>query len=173
MGKLNSFLHEECVKNGFYFIDSSAVTERDLWKDGVHMVKMIFIYHLNNFLGLRTIIYGIDKYKEKCWWWKYFCKWPNVSNCQWFPDSSKQCFFFNLDPDLCNLQLLKQKYHSNPFISWLNINNLLKKFDSLRQICIMSPLEILWVDETKLDRSFPNSQFKINGYIFPLSERQR
>ena len=32
--KVNNFLHEECVKNGFYFIDNAAVTERDLWKEG-------------------------------------------------------------------------------------------------------------------------------------------
>ena len=58
--KAKNFLHEECVKNGFYFIDNSAVTERDLWKDGVHMVKSgkcvvaNFVCHLNNFLGLRN-----------------------------------------------------------------------------------------------------------------------
>ena len=66
---LNNFLHEECVKNGFYFIDNSGVTERDIWKDGVHMVESgkclvanNFICHLNNFLGLKeTILYGIVK----------------------------------------------------------------------------------------------------------------
>ena len=59
--KVNNFLHEECVKNGFYFIDNSAMTERDPWKDGVHMVESgkclvanNFICHLNNFLGLRN-----------------------------------------------------------------------------------------------------------------------
>ena len=57
---INDLLHEECVKNGFYFIGNSAVMDRDLWKDGAHMVKSSkclvannFIYHLNNFLGLR------------------------------------------------------------------------------------------------------------------------
>ena len=59
--KLNSFLHEVCVKIGFYFIDNSAVMERDLWKDGVHMVESgkclvakNFICNLNNFLGIRN-----------------------------------------------------------------------------------------------------------------------
>ena len=58
--KGNDFLHEECVKNG-YFIDNAAVTERDLWKNGVHMVESgkclvanDFICHLNNFLRLRN-----------------------------------------------------------------------------------------------------------------------
>ena len=76
--------------------------------------------------------------------------------------------FSNLDLDLYNLQLLKQKYHSNPFISYLNINSLSNKIDALRQIWKTAPLEILCVDETKLDSSFPNSQFRIDGYIFPL-----
>ena len=65
------------------------------------------------------------------------------------------------------IQLLKQKYHSNTFISYLNINSLSNKVDALRQICKISPLEILCVDETKLDSSFPNSKFRIDGCIFP------
>ena len=59
--KLNNALHEECLKHSFYFIDNSAVTEKDLWKDGVHLVesgKCIvannFINHLNCFFGLRN-----------------------------------------------------------------------------------------------------------------------
>ena len=47
------------MKNGFCFIDDSGVTERDIWKDRVHMVESgkrlvanHFICHLNNFLGL-------------------------------------------------------------------------------------------------------------------------
>ena len=81
--------------------------------------------------------------------------------------------FSNLDLDLYNLQLLKQKYHSNPFISYLNINSLSNKIDALRQICKTAPLEILCVDETKLDSSFPNSQFRIDGYIFRPYQRDR
>ena len=57
------------VKNGFYFIDNSALTETDLWKGGVHMLESgkclvanNFICHLNNFLGSKeTILYGIGK----------------------------------------------------------------------------------------------------------------
>ena len=81
--------------------------------------------------------------------------------------------FSNLDLDLYNLQLLKQKYHSNPFIRYLNINSLSNKIDALRQICKISPLEILCADETKLDSSFPNSQFRIDGYIFSPYRRDR
>ena len=62
---------------------------------------------------------------------------------------------------------MKQKYHSNPFISYLNINSLSIKIEALRQICKISLLEILCVNETKLDSSFPNSQLRIDEYIPP------
>ena len=75
--------------------------------------------------------------------------------------------FSNPDLDLYNLELLKQKYHLNPFISYLNIKSLSNKIDALRLICKVS-LEILCVDETKLDSIFPNSQFRIDRYISPL-----
>ena len=53
--KLNNLLHEECVKNGFYFIDNSAVTERvHMVESGKCLVANNFICHLNNFLGLRN-----------------------------------------------------------------------------------------------------------------------
>ena len=60
--KAKNFFHEECVKNGFYFIYNSAVTEREreLRRDGVCMIESgkslvanNFICYLNNSLGLR------------------------------------------------------------------------------------------------------------------------
>ena len=40
-------------------------------------------------------------------------------------------------------------------------------------MCETAPLKILCVDETKLDSGFPNSQFRIDGYIFPPYRRDR
>ena len=58
---LNKKLHEECVKNGFVFIDNEEVSSYDLWSDGVHMVesgKSIvannIIDSVKNFLGFRN-----------------------------------------------------------------------------------------------------------------------
>ena len=63
--KLNKKLHEECLKNGFHFIDNYDVESKDLWNDGVHMVesgKSIvannIIDNLKNFLGLRNHLIG-------------------------------------------------------------------------------------------------------------------
>ena len=75
--------------------------------------------------------------------------------------------------DLDGLINLRNKYPFNPIIGYLNINSLQNKIDTLREIAISSPLEILCIDETKLDNSFPENQFKIDGYQFPPLRRDR
>ena len=51
-------------------------------------------------------------------------------------------------------------------IGTLNINSLASKFDQL-EIIIRGSLDILIIQETKLDSSFPDDQFVINGYKKP------
>ena len=55
----------------------------------------------------------------------------------------------------------------------MNINSLSSKIISLREILSKVPIDILCVDETKLDSSYPNAQFRIDGYQFPLFRRDR
>ena len=52
----------------------------------------------------------------------------------------------------------------NPFIVYLNINSLRNKLIDLGEILKDLPLDYLVISETKLDESFPNSQFKLIGY---------
>ena len=54
-------------------------------------------------------------------------------------------------------------------IAYLKINSLLEKIISL----IESRNRWLYIDKTKLDTSFPNDQFKIEGYQFPPFRRDR
>ena len=51
-------------------------------------------------------------------------------------------------------------------ISHLNINSLSNKFDQLKLI-IKNKVDILVITETKLDSSFPDPQFKIDGFRQP------
>ena len=37
MQRLNRALYDECRRNGFIFVDNVAVTENDLWVDGIHL----------------------------------------------------------------------------------------------------------------------------------------
>ena len=48
----------------------------------------------------------------------------------------------------------------------ININSIRNKFDILKEL-ICDKVDILMVSETKLDSSFPDAQFLINGYSKP------
>ena len=68
----------------------------------------------------------------------------------------------SLDPTTM-LKSLKMKYRDNVFIGNLNINSIRYKFDQLMSI-IQGHVDILILTETKIDSSFPSSQFMIDGY---------
>ena len=64
------------------------------------------------------------------------------------------------------------KNKNNPFIAYLNINSLRNKIHDLRtMISDLSP-EVLTISETKIDDSFPDVQFLIDGYQSPGNLRK-
>ena len=54
-------------------------------------------------------------------------------------------------------------------IGQLNINSLRNKIDALR-LLIKGNIDILVITESKLDGSFPNSQFDIDGFAPPFRQ---
>ena len=78
-------------------------------------------------------------------------------------------FFFFLK----GLSKLRKAYPKNPITGYLNIIFLKKKIICLKDIISTSKIDILCIDETKLDTCFPDSQFKIDGYQFPLLRKYR
>ena len=77
------------------------------------------------------------------------------------------------DFDLIDAKTLRLQYSSNPLITYLNINSLQNKVDTLREITKNFPLDIFCIDETKLDDRFPDHQFEIDGYQSPPFRRDR
>lgn len=61
---------------------------------------------------------------------------------------------------------LKQKNPNNLLISYLNINSIRNKFSDLRSL-IGNTFDIITIAESKLDDSFPSSQFYLPGFQFP------
>ena len=74
---------------------------------------------------------------------------------------------------LDGLKDLKIKNFRNPFLGYLNINHLRNKIVDPRCILKEIGLECISISETKLDSSFPDSQFKIDGYHFPPFRKDR
>ena len=79
----------------------------------------------------------------------------------------------NLDSDLKKLKALRVENDSNPIVIYLNINSLGIKTNHLREICKESPIDIPYVDKTKIDSSYPDDQFQISDYQFLLFRRDR
>lgn len=77
------------------------------------------------------------------------------------------------DLSLAELKVLREEHPFNPMIGYLNINFLQNKIIPLRDIVKKCPVDILCIDETKLDSSFPDHQFKIEGYQYPPFRRDR
>ena len=70
------------------------------------------------------------------------------------------------------LSKLRKAYPNNPIIGYLN--KLFKvKIICLRYIISTSNIDILCIAETKHDTRFPDSQFKVDGYQFPLFRKDR
>ena len=61
----------------------------------------------------------------------------------------------------------KIKNVNNLTIASLNINSLRYKFDQLKVI-IQDSIDILIIQETKLDDTFPNGQFLLSGFLPPF-----
>ena len=72
--------------------------------------------------------------------------------------------------DLEMLQNDRLNFLHNPFIAYLNINSLRNKVIDLGKILKDLPLDYSLISKTKLDKSFPNSQFKLNGYVITVGK---
>ena len=62
---------------------------------------------------------------------------------------------------------LKSNNPSNLNFAYLNINSVRNKFENFKEI-INGNVYIFTIAETKLDRSFPTSQFELEGYYSPF-----
>ena len=72
--------------------------------------------------------------------------------------------FLNLLSTIKNLRLSNV---NRVVIGNLNINSLPNKFNQLKEL-VLKHVDILVLTETKLDNSFPNSQFSIDGFSEPF-----
>ena len=89
------------------------------------------------------------------------------NDCQ----SSEQTLLTSYDMDM--LMKTRKTYEKNPIIGYRNINSLRTKILSLKEILHKAPIDILCIDETKLDETFPDAQFMIENYQFPPFRRDR
>ena len=64
------------------------------------------------------------------------------------------------------------KYAKNLIIGHLNINSIRNKFLDFKEL-VLSDTDICLISETKLDDSFPDQQFHVNGYKMFRKDRNK
>ena len=62
---------------------------------------------------------------------------------------------------------LRKKFPNKAMIEYLSINSLGNKINYLWEVFLKCPIDTVCIDETKIDPSFPNAKFHIDGYQFP------
>jgi len=58
-------------------------------------------------------------------------------------------------------------------IAALNITSLVKHIDDLRVVMLDSPIDMLAINETRLDSSIPDNEVNISGYSIVRNDRNR
>ena len=95
-------------------------------------------------------------------------QWESVAN-----QISNKAKNTNQNLDIEKLIDLRKLYNNNPIIGYLNINSLRNKITQFREVCGKAPIDLLCIDETKLDASFPDAQFHLEGYQYPPFRQDR
>ena len=70
-----------------------------------------------------------------------------------------------------DIQKLRTNHCKQCIIANLNVNSLPNKFEEIKEWLAQKAFDILSIQETKIDRTFPNSQFHVEG--FKLFRRDR
>ena len=91
----------------------------------------------------------------------------NNSNESFLSESSD-----TLNDNLIELSKQRLTYPKNRIIGHLNIQSLRNKFSSLQQT-VLSKTDILLLSETKIDDSFPDSQFFAEGFKVYRKDRTK
>ena len=133
--RVNDMLRDLCEKNGFSFICNDVITTNYLWKDGLHLQDMGTHIISNHFL--KFLDYSIDS---------------SFDNCLWLNDSPQT----NVSSDIKGLIDLRKRFPYNLWKGYINISSLKEKVIPLREILSNAPMDVLCVDETKIDSSFPD-----------------
>ena len=94
----------------------------------------------------------------------------NISCCNFYEYDSEENESNNLskvEVDCTNtLTSLRKDNLSKLIFAHLNINSIRNKFDNLSKL-IRGKVDILLISETKIDDSFPEGQFVIDGFSKP------
>ena len=163
---MNGAVTKNYEESGFHFVSNGNILRKHLCKDSAHLTDE----RTNVFAG--NIEDYIRHFILKEFWNEVAC------NDKHFEDQNKgidKGSSENKDSDLKNKQDLNPlsvvknlglKNGNKIIIGQVNINSILSKFNQLKEL-VLKHVDILVICETKLDETFPSSQFHMDGFSLP------
>ena len=148
INETNRKLENLCKGKGMIFINNSNIDSTCLNRSKLHLNKSgtsLLIKNFSKAVNSAWLINGNDNDEVL-----------NLTNSSIVSFSS-----------MSHLRNLRSKNAGNIIFSYLNINSIRNKFENLCEL-VAGNVDILCIAETKLDPSFPNSQFLIPGFHKPL-----
>ena len=150
---VNLALEKLCHSKGFQFINNDNIFSTLVSDDGVHLTKP----------GINILMENLISFVNNNLW----CLEGLIVN------DNTQDESLALDDPIYNdsqvfdvLSNLRLRNVNRIIIGNLNVNSIANKIDGLR-IKVENKIDILVITETKLDDSFPTSQFLIDGFHTP------
>lgn len=152
----------ECARTVRNNQDAVLCARCNVWSDAkcLQLSKSSFKYYLQN---------------PEIEWTCSLCSLPNFSD-SFFNDNDSNVSLgsednmdsttdlFAVDDAQMDIRQLRDNNRKQCIIANLNINSLPNKFAEIKEWLISNAFDILSVQETKIDRSFPNTQFHVDGY---------
>ena len=86
-------------------------------------------------------------------------------------DISESSNIFENDVNQIKMQCLGLEHFNTLIVGHLNINSIRTKFEIIAET--ITNFDIFLISESKIDSTFPNMQFKINGYKLFRRDRNR
>ena len=80
-------------------------------------------------------------------------------------------FFKIFENDLNKIKMQHLEHFNTLIVGHLNINSIKNKFEMIAET--ITNFDIFLIPESKIDSTFPNIQFKINGYKLFRRDRNR
>ncbi|XP_048580414.1 uncharacterized protein LOC125561124 [Nematostella vectensis] len=76
-------------------------------------------------------------------------------------------------PENTELERLRNQHKKELLIAHLNINSIQNKFEELCKIIKDLQIHVMFISETKIDSSYPDSQFSMAGYSLYRNDRKK
>ena len=138
-----------CRENYCFYIDNRNITGFCLHKDSLHLLDRRKKILANNF--------AVN-------WSNFFYRNVHAPFTNIFLNDSELKRIPSLGTDRQVLHYERLKHNKNPMVGYLNLNSLRNKLTYLRVILkYFLSLDYFLFSETKLDESFPNAQFTLDG----------